>query len=138
MTPYEVELLHHLFPNFFPLGQANNLPIADIVCYKDIGYIFPFKNLTNIAFKNLGQEIISVMLSNFERLGLIHIDKRNYTEPVEEKYRYIFESEFFISLKKNAEDERNKTGNGWPYYDVNKGYFTLTDLGISFVQTVIT
>lgn len=137
ITPYEVELLQHLFQNVLHLGLADNIPIADIVCFMDVGYLFPFRNLTGISFKNLDTDTISVILSNFERLGLIYIDKRNYTEPVQEKYRYIFESEFYKNLEKTAEEQRKQTGNNWPRYDVKLGHFTLTDFGMSFVQTVI-
>lgn len=137
LSPYESELLRHLFPSVLPSNIGNNLPIADIICYHDLGYTYPYRNLTGIQFKNLSPDDIALMLSNFERLGIILINKQHYTEPVKEKYKFIFESQLLSTLQKNAELERKRTGNDWPRYDIVKGHFTLTSFGASFVKTVI-
>lgn len=132
LTPYEIELLSSLFSAL----PDQNYALASIKKTSNLGYSFPYKNISGINFKGLPFQTISIMLSNFERLGLIQIDYMQYVEPAS-KYDYITYSPLFNKLKKECEESREKTGFHYPECSIEKHSFNLTAFGKSFVTTVI-
>lgn len=132
LSPYEIELLSQLFT----LLPEQNYPLASIQVSRELGYTTPYKNIPGIAYKDLPFDTISVMISNFERLGIVNIDYIQYVEP-HSRYDYIYNSPLFEQLQKNCKDSRDKTGLPYPECSINKHSFNLTRFGISFFNTVI-
>lgn len=134
LTPYEIQLLELLFSKHS--GQV--YPIASIKQHRERGFIYVHKNLPGISFNNLSLETLSVMISNFDRLGLITIDSINFIEPHEERYKYLTESELYKSLQNLCTATRDKTRQSYPTCSIDKGSFRLTPFGMSFVDTILT
>lgn len=132
LTPYEIELLSLLFSKL----PDQNYPLASIKLTSKVGYSFSHKNIPEITFKELSFETISIMISNFERLGLVNIDYVQYVEPAT-RYNYINDSPLFHEVQKQCDELRNKTGLPYPVCSIAKHSFNLTEFGKSFVTTVI-
>lgn len=133
LTPYEVELLSALFSSL--TGQS--YPLASVVKTGDRGYTYLYKNIPGITFKDLTPNTLSVIIANYERLGLIYIDLHQFVEPVQEKYKYIFENPTILTLKKDFQEERERTRLPYPECNILKHAFFLTPFGESFVNTVL-
>lgn len=132
LSPYEIDLLTQLFKQL----PERNYPLASINITSECGYQVPLKDICNISFKEFHESIISVMLSNLDRLGLITIDRSQYVEP-HEKYDYIFHSELYLNLKEECDKTRNASGLSYPSCSIQKYCFYLTEFGRSFVSVII-
>ncbi len=133
LTPYEVELLSRLFSGF--TGQSYAL--ASVIQTADRGYIYLYKNIPDISFKDFTLTTLSVIIANYERLGLIYIDLHQFVEPVQEKYKYIFEHPTILALQKGFREAREQTHLSYPECKILKHAFFLTPFGESFVNTVL-
>lgn len=133
LSPYEVTLLGQLFSQL----PDQNYPLASIKITNDDGWQFPYKNFPGISFNNLPFETISVMISNFKRLGIINIDYYQYVVPVAERYAYVTNSPLFLALKAECDNLRKTTNLPYPECVIEKHSFNLTEFGKSFVTTVI-
>lgn len=133
LSPYEIELLTLLFAE----NPYGNYPLASIKKTSQLGYNILYKNMANISFKNFTFDVISIMISNLERVGIIFIDYFQFVEPAKE-YDYIQNSDLYIKIKTECEHERNTTNLKYPNCIIDKHMFCLTEFGVSFVQTIIT
>lgn len=134
LSPYEINLLTQLFKD----SLDDYFPLASIVVNSgERTFQTRYKNLTDISFKNLSEDIISVMISNFERLGLIAIDHLYILHPEEEHYSYVDKFPLFLSLKKDCESERHETREKYPTCTSEHYCFSVTEFGKSFIKTVI-
>lgn len=132
LTPYEIRLMTELFGNI--LGQV--YAMASITTTTKNGYHFIYKNVADISFNNFSFDIITVMISNCERLGILYIDNNQHIEP-NEKYNYIYNSSLYQTVKEECDKLRKKTGLPYPMCQVQKQAFYLTEFGKSFMSTVI-
>jgi hypothetical protein len=133
LSPYEIELLSLLFSAL----PDQVYPIASIKVSKDVGYNQPYKNIPGVSFKNLPFETASVLISNFERLGIVYIDPLQYVEPASERYAYLENSLLYQSLQIQCLASREQTNLPYPACEIEKHMFCLTEFGKSFVATVI-
>lgn len=132
LSPYEIGLLTHLFSKLLLQSYA----LASIKETTKMGYRYIYKNIPNISFRDLPADTISIMISNFDRLGIVKIDSILYIEP-EECYDYITKSSFFLEIQQELQRQRQKTDLFYPDCSIEKGAFYLTEFGKSFVTTII-
>lgn len=132
LSPYEVELITQIFANsieqIYALGSIKEI--------SDTGHRYLCKDIPIIPFKDLQIETITVMISNFERLGLVKIDFSQSMHP-DDSYNYITNSPQFLKMKHLYQEERKKTMLSYPDCILEKGVFYLTEFGKSFTETVI-
>lgn len=133
LSPYEIELLSLLFS----IVPSQRYPIASIKKTNGIGYTFPYENIPGVGFKNLPFQTVSVMISNFERLGIVYIDPLQYVEPVSERYEYLEKSILYQNLQAECLASREQTKLPYPICEIDRHMFCLTEFGKSFVTTVI-
>lgn len=126
LTPVEIKILKHLFLPF--LGKNHCLAEIRKRTNGAKGYTVIFSTLTNINFENLQPDEISTILSNFERLGLIRIDKNTHLVPKEQHYSYVESSPLYKSFQKNCSTNEQIEYHG--------GHFTTTAFGQSFISTI--
>lgn len=132
LSPYEIELLTQLFSK----DTNQDYALASIKVTRKTGYRILYKNISDISFKNFNFDTIAVMLSNLERVGIINIDYTQYVGPIE-RYNYITNSQLYINIKTECDQQRADTGLAYPRCQIAKHMFELTEFGISFVTTVI-
>lgn len=132
LSPYEIELLSQIFS----LDPSQNHAIASIKIINNPGWSYTHRDIADINFKGLTFDIISTMLSNYERLGLIYIDRIQYLNN-DEHYDYLKKSLLFQKIEDECNSMRTQTGASHPTCAIEKGYFYLTHFGLSFVQTII-
>ena len=132
LSPYEVEFITQIFAN----STQQIYALGSITEITDTGHRYLCKDIPIIPFKKLSIEIITVMISNFERLGLIKIDFNQSMHP-DDLYDYITNSPQFLKLKHLYQEERKKTLLSYPDCTLEKGVFYLTEFGKSFTETVI-
>lgn len=136
LSPYETQFLESLFKDGDAPLQDIYFPIADIKLHRERGYTYASKNLIPVP-SDFDDSVNALLISSFERLGIINVDKSTYLKPLEENYSYVSESEYFLNLCRIAEKERQCTGNSWPNYEIAPGVLSLTHFGVSFIQTVV-
>ena len=125
LSPYEIELLTLLFAE----NPYGNYPLASIKKTSQLGYNILYKNMANISFKNFTSDVISIMISNLERVGIIFIDYFQFVEPAKE-YDYVQNSDLYIKISAECEQERNTTNLKYPNCLIDKHMFCLTEFGI--------
>lgn len=133
LSPYEIELLALLFSS-----ESDQIyPLASITKTSKIGYNIIHENISNVSFKDFKWDTISIMLSNFERVGIIRIDHTQFIHPKEERYSYITNSDLYLKIKAECDQMRADTNLSYPESSINEYMFCLTEFGKSFVETVI-
>lgn len=133
LSPYEIELLTLLFSS----EPDQIYPLASITKTSKIGYNIIHENISNVLFKDFKWYTISIMLSNFERVGIIRIDHTQFIHPKEERYSYITNSDLYLKIKAECDQMRADTNLSYPESSINEYMFCLTEFGKSFVETVI-
>lgn len=133
LTPYEIQLLEHLFKTV----PDKIYPLATIKRSSELGFNILYKYLPGISFKQLSFDVLSVMISNLDRLGIVIIDTDNYVEPANERYKFITESQLFKSLQGQCEIIRKATNKQYPVCSIHKESFALSNFGKSFVDTIL-
>jgi hypothetical protein len=132
-SPYEIELLASLFSN----NVDQCYPLASIIRTSKIGYNLLYENISNISFKDFNWNTISIMISNFERVGIINIDHMHFIEPEKEIYSYVTNSDLYNQIKTECDQVRTDIKRIYPESSIEKYMFSLTEFGKSFVTTVI-
>lgn len=133
LTPVELNLLKKLF---LPTPKQN-YPIAHIKQASNTGFTILYKNLADINYENLSPNNLATILSNYERLGIINIDMMNYVQPSNTKYQYVKESLVYKSLEQYVQPLAEFSQNSSIHLDFQKGSFSTTTFGESFVLTVL-
>lgn len=133
LSPYEIELLSLLFSAL----PGQRYAIASVKITNALGYNILYDNIPGVGFKNLPFETISIMISNFERLGIVYIDSLQYVEPAAERYAYLEKSPLYLKIQADCLASREQTKLPYPICEIEKHMFSLTEFGKSFVTTVI-
>lgn len=132
LSPYEIELLALLFAK----NPSEYHALASIKISGNNGWSYSHRDIANINFKEFKYDIISTMISNYERLGLIIIDRIQYLNDTHH-YDYLTDSPLYKRVQNECDSTRAKTGHSFPKCGIEKGYFYLTPFGESFVTTII-